>query len=127
MDQIGGSVFIIATAHEFAPFSATIGLLKVVLYIAITVGLLNLSEGFRKFLVFLSGFSLIVIPIAFSTFAISPEIFLEFAEISVVQSRVAMELILVILFAVLLSMFITLRRPDVKRAFESGRVGTEIV
>jgi hypothetical protein len=64
--NLAGSVFMIATAHEFARVSATIGLLNVVLFIAVTVGLLNLSEGWRKFVVFFSGYCVLVIPIILS-------------------------------------------------------------
>ena len=114
------SVFVIATAHTFAPFSATIGLLKVVLFIAVTVGLLNLSEDYRKLMLLISGLTLLVYPIVFSIFAISPEVFLEFAEISIVKSRVATQITLAIVFVVLLWIFITLRRSDVKGAFKPG-------
>ena len=109
-------ILFLFTAPEFVPFALIDGLLL----IALAVGLLNLSGGWRTFSLVITGLGVLVFPPCFLALVFSSDFFLLVSEHSRIDSLVALEVAVVFYCASLLWMFITLRRPDVKRAFESG-------
>lgn len=115
------NLFYFAFRVSTAPVIASLSLIKAIVGIAMTVGLLKLSEGWRVFLVFVTGLGVLMLPFYFVALAFSSEFFNFASEHSGVQSRIAMQLFLVVAFGLSLLMFLTLRRPDVKEAFLPDR------
>jgi hypothetical protein len=106
-----------------APFAFVEGLL----FIAVAVGLLNLKEGWRVFMLILTGIGLLLAPVYFLAIVSSSNIAHSVSNLSGVDSRGVGGLAIVLSFAMCLWMFITLRRSDVKRTFESGRINSQNV
>jgi hypothetical protein len=103
---------------------AWFALVKMPLSIAVAFGLLNLREGWRKSSVFISGYAVLVIPFECLAIHFSSDFHLFMSRVSGIDSSILLSLVLVLSFVMFLWMFITLRRPDIKRAFESGGQGT---
>ncbi len=109
------SFFFFSTA-VFAPLAFLKGLFG----IAVAVGVLNLKEGWRIFLLVITGLGLLVLPFYFLAMVFSSEFTLLISKLSGVDSRAVGLLAIAIGFAMCLWIFRTLMRPDVKRAFEAG-------
>ena len=103
---------------------APLAFLKGLFGIAVAVGVLNLKEGWRIFLLVITGLGLLVLPFYFLAMVFSSEFVLLMSRLSGVDSRATGLLAISVGFAMFLFMFITLMRPDVKRAFEAGRQET---
>jgi hypothetical protein len=104
-----------------APIIASLSLMKAIVGIAMTLGLRRLSEGWRVLMVFVTGLGVLMLPFYFAALSLSSELLKFASEHSGVQSRIAMQLFLVVAFALSLFMFLTIRRPDVKEAFLPDR------
>ena len=96
---------------------APLALIKVVLCIAVAIGLLNLKSGWRIFTLITSGLTVLVLPFYFLVVVFSSEFV---SEQSGIDSPIVIELILALHFAIFVWVLRTLMLPDVKRAFESG-------
>ncbi len=97
---------------------APLALFKVVLCIAVAIGLLNLKSGWRIFTLITSGLTVLVLPFYFLVVVFSSEFVSE--QIGI-DSPIVIELILALHFAIFVWVLRTLMLPDVKRAFESGQ------
>lgn len=106
-------VFLVSTA----PVIASLSLIKVIVGIAMAVGLLKLSEAWRVVVVFVTGLGVVGLPFYLVALSLSSEFFEFASEQSGVTSRAAMQLFLIVAFALTLFMFLTLRRPEVREAF----------
>jgi len=108
----------------FSPdnFAAVAALFKGLFGIAIAFGLLKLRAGWRMLSVFISGLSCVVLPIYFLAIIFSSDFVLFMTGLSGINSRVIIELILALGFVMFLWIYITLSRPDVKKAFESEKL-----
>lgn len=91
---------------------------KGLLGIAVAIGLLNLRESWRLFLVLVTGISLPILPLLFLAVVLSSDFAHVMSQLSGVDTWVV-KLAPALGFAMFLWMFRTLIRPDVKRAFES--------
>ena len=93
--------------------------IKGLLGIAIAIGLLNLRQGWRVFLLITTGLGLVGLPLYFLAVLFSPNFAHWFAELSGIESRLVIALVIAVHFAVFLWMFRSLLRADVGRAFNS--------
>ena len=100
---------------------APLALIKVVLCIAVAIGLLNLQAGWRIFTLITSGLCVLVLPFYFLAVVFSSDVLLFVFGQSGIDSRVVIELIVALHFAIFVWVPRTLMLPDVKRAFESGQ------
>lgn len=98
---------------------APIAVLKMFLCIACACGLLKLIDGWWAFMVFIAGFALLVIPFEILLMVSSAEFYEFVASLTGIRSRAVLVTPLVVAFATFLWMFMTLRRGDVARAFDS--------
>ena len=102
------------------PVLAPLVFVKGLLGIAAARGLLNLSAGWRTFMLVVTGLGIPILPLYFLAMIFSSDFVLFVSEMSGIDSWVASELGIALGFALFLYIFVTLRRPDVKSAFESG-------
>jgi|TARA_Y100000310_G_scaffold279711_3_gene299003 hypothetical protein len=103
------------------PVLAALALVKGLLGIAAARGLLNLSAGWRIFMLVVTGLGILILPLYFLAMIFSSNFVLFVSEVSGIDSWVALALGIALGFALFLYIFVTLLRPDVKSAFESGR------
>ncbi len=102
------------------PVLAPLTLVRGLLGIAAARGLLNLSAGWRTFMLVVTGLGIPILPLYFLAMIFSSDFVLFVSEVSGIDSWVASELAIALGFALFLWIFVTLQRPDVKSAFESG-------
>ena len=126
-----GHLFILYSAASTAPFVAVplasfrvfvslASLIKALLCIAAAFGLLKLKSGWRLFSLIISGLGVLVLPFYFLALVLSSDLAHLASNLCGIDSWVV-KLVPVLGFAMFLVMFIILMRPEVKRAFESGK------
>jgi hypothetical protein len=118
-------VFAVVNLLGFIFFVATMpiawfGIPKAILSVATAIGLLNLSNGWRTFSLIISGFAILIVPFEVLAMFLSSDFFLSVSKMTGIDSWVGIQFVLAFSFLAFLWIFITLMRPDVKRAFESG-------
>lgn len=100
---------------------AWFGLGKALFGIVMAIGLLNLRPGWRTFTVFITGLGVLVLPFYVLATIFSTEFVQFVSELTGIQSTSVMLFAEVVGFAMFLFIFICLTRPDVKKAFQSGK------
>ena len=89
--------------------------------IVAAIGLLKLISGWRTFTIIISGLGVLVLPFYALATIMSTDFVLFLTEMSGIESRAVMLLAETVAFAMVLFMLICLMRPDVKKAFQSGK------
>ena len=110
--------------YSFCFFSntvlASLAFLKGLCGIAAALGLVNLRDGWRLFVLITLGLSLLALPFYFLTIVLGSEISRLVSELTGIESRVGIALAIALGFPLCIWMCKTLLRPDVERAFCSG-------
>jgi len=111
--------------YSFYFFSNTVlvslTFLKGLLGIGAALGLLNLRDGWRLFVLITTGLSLLGLPFYFLAIVLSSELSRLVSELSGIESRVGITFAIALGFAMCLWICRTLLRPDVETAFYSAR------
>ena len=83
------------------------------------LGLLKLSEGWRLFTIFVTGLTVLVLPLYFLLMIFLSDFHRFISTLYGIDSWIVIQASVTFSFALSLWVFITLGRPDVKRAFNS--------
>jgi hypothetical protein len=114
---IAGVNFFASWCHSQNAVLASLAFVKGVIGVAAGLGLLKLKNGWRILVLFTTGLSILVLLFYFLAVVLSSKIASFVSQLSGIDSRTGISLILALGFIGSLWMFKTLLHPDVEKAF----------
>ncbi|MEO2018738.1 MAG: hypothetical protein ABGZ53_30690 [Fuerstiella sp.] len=100
---------------------ASLAFCKGLLGIAAALGLLNLKDGWRFFVLVTTGLGVLILPFYFLAIVLSSDLSRFVSDLSGIDSRGGIAVAIALFFAMFLWICRTLVRPDIEKAFHAER------